>query len=85
MRELAHPEAGRVDVRMNDGACDPEGRFWAGTMAYDESPAAREGIDGKALARQPNSGRVFAISGIGVRGLPCQSYRGRLSKAAPTK
>jgi len=38
--ELAQPEAGRVDVRMNDGACDPQGRFWAGTMAYDESPGA---------------------------------------------
>ncbi|HME03390.1 MAG TPA: SMP-30/gluconolactonase/LRE family protein, partial [Solirubrobacteraceae bacterium] len=40
VRELAQPEAGRTDVRMNDGACDPEGRFWAGTMAYDESPGA---------------------------------------------
>jgi sugar lactone lactonase YvrE len=38
--ELAQPEAGRGDVRMNDGACDPQGRFWAGTMAYDESPGA---------------------------------------------
>ncbi len=40
VRELAQPEAGRTDVRMNDGACDPRGRFWAGTMAYDESPGA---------------------------------------------
>ena len=40
VRELAQPEAGRADVRMNDGACDPQGRFWAGTMAYDESPGA---------------------------------------------
>jgi sugar lactone lactonase YvrE len=38
--ELAQPEGGRVEVRMNDGACDPQGRFWAGTMAYDESPGA---------------------------------------------
>jgi sugar lactone lactonase YvrE len=36
--ELAQPERGRTDVRMNDGACDPQGRFWGGTMAYDESP-----------------------------------------------
>ena len=40
VRELAQPEAGRRDVRMNDGACDAQGRFWAGTMAYDESPGA---------------------------------------------
>ena len=40
IRELAQPEDGRVDVRMNDGACDPQGRFWAGTMAFDESPGA---------------------------------------------
>ena len=25
---------------MNDGACDPQGRFWAGTMAHDESSGA---------------------------------------------
>ena len=40
VRELAQPEAGRAEVRMNDGACDPQGRFWAGTMAHDESPGA---------------------------------------------
>ena len=38
--ELAQPEAGRDDVRMNDGACDPQGRFWAGTMAHEETPGA---------------------------------------------
>jgi sugar lactone lactonase YvrE len=25
-------------LRFNDGACDPQGRFWVGTMALDESP-----------------------------------------------
>jgi sugar lactone lactonase YvrE len=213
-RELAQPEAGRADVRMNDGACDPEGRFWAGTMAYDESPGAgvlyrleldgscttvltgltisngigwspdavtmylndsgtgcldafrferdsgaidnrrtlvridepgvapdgltvdeeggiwvalwggaavnryapdgsrlatvrlpvqrptacafggpdratlfvttaREGLGEAMLARQPDSGRVFAITGLGVRGLPSEPYRGRIPPADP--
>jgi sugar lactone lactonase YvrE len=31
-------EAGRL--RFNDGACDPVGRFLAGTMAYDYAPGA---------------------------------------------
>jgi len=27
-------------VRMNDGGCDPDGRFYCGSMAYDERPGA---------------------------------------------
>ena len=27
-------------VRMNEGGCDPDGRFYAGSMAYDQSPGA---------------------------------------------
>jgi sugar lactone lactonase YvrE len=38
--ELAQPEGGRTDVRMNDGICDAQGRFWGGTVAYDETPGA---------------------------------------------
>ena len=37
---LAGAGAGRPDVRMNDGACDRAGRFFAGTMAEDEVTAA---------------------------------------------
>ncbi|RPH36236.1 MAG: SMP-30/gluconolactonase/LRE family protein [Chloroflexi bacterium] len=45
------PEA-RPDLRFNDGKCDPAGRFWAGTMAYDGARGAgalyRLGADGLA-------------------------------------
>ena len=38
-RIAAVPEA-RSGLRFNDGKCDPAGRFWAGTMAYDQAPGA---------------------------------------------
>lgn len=27
-------------IRMNDGGCDPDGRFYCGSMAYDQAPGA---------------------------------------------
>jgi sugar lactone lactonase YvrE len=37
----ALPEVWADDsVRMNEGGCDPDGRFWCGSMAYDERPGA---------------------------------------------
>jgi sugar lactone lactonase YvrE len=27
-------------IRMNDGGCDPDGRFYCGSMAYDKQPGA---------------------------------------------
>jgi sugar lactone lactonase YvrE len=29
-----------TNVRMNEGSCDPDGRFYCGSMAYDERPGA---------------------------------------------
>lgn len=37
---VADTEGDRPGNRMNDGKCDPAGRFWAGTMALDERPGA---------------------------------------------
>ncbi|MGW2767924.1 SMP-30/gluconolactonase/LRE family protein [Streptomyces sp. NPDC001275] len=48
---LARPEDhSPVPTRMNDGVCDPHGRFWAGSMPYDGTTAAgslyRADLDG---------------------------------------
>lgn len=32
-RFLTHPESGKTNLRYNDGKCDPQGRFWVGSMA----------------------------------------------------
>ena len=45
-------EVSPAGTRMNDGACDPQGRFWGGTLADDH----HEG--GGALYRLERNGRV---------------------------
>jgi sugar lactone lactonase YvrE len=42
-------------VRMNEGGCDPDGRFWCGSMAYDQRPGAA------ALYRLDPDGTVRAV------------------------
>jgi sugar lactone lactonase YvrE len=43
-----------ADIRANDGACDPAGRFWFGSMALDERPGAAAffRFDGVRLEQQ---------------------------------
>ncbi|HEY2495221.1 MAG TPA: SMP-30/gluconolactonase/LRE family protein [Paenibacillus sp.] len=36
---ISNPEEHLPNNRFNDGKCDPEGRFWAGTMSLDGSRA----------------------------------------------
>jgi sugar lactone lactonase YvrE len=48
-------EVAQAGTRMNDGACDPQGRFWAGTLADDH----HEG--GGALYRLDRTGRTEPV------------------------
>lgn len=48
-------------IRMNDGGCDPDGRFYCGTMAYAETPGAG------SLYRLDPSGEVSTVlSGVTI-------------------
>jgi sugar lactone lactonase YvrE len=44
-------------VRMNEGGCDPDGRFWCGSMAYDQRPG------GGSLYRLDPDGTVAVAFG----------------------
>jgi len=37
---LVDPEEELPRNRFNDGKCDPQGRFWAGSISYDRTPGA---------------------------------------------
>ncbi len=58
---LAGVDHGRPGVRMNDGACDRAGRFYAGSMAADESPGA-----GALYRLDPDHNLTRLMTGIGV-------------------
>lgn len=80
---LAPVEVDRPDLRMNDAACDPAGRLWAGTMAFDATPAAgalyRIGADGSVtsvltgltisngLGWSPDAGRMYFVDSSSQR------------------
>lgn len=49
------------DVIMNDGACDPEGRFWAGTVAEDERPGA-----GAVYRLEPDGAVTTALTDVTI-------------------
>jgi len=52
---IDRPEAHLKRVRMNDGVCDPMGRFWVGSMGYD----ARDGAG--SLFRVDLDGSVHRV------------------------
>jgi sugar lactone lactonase YvrE len=58
---LAVVDHGRPGVRMNDGSCDRAGRFYAGSMAADESPG-----QGALYRLDPDHSLTRLMSGIGI-------------------
>jgi len=58
---LAAVEQDRPENRMNDGSCDRAGRFYAGTMADDERPAA-----GALYRLDPDLSVTTLFTGVGI-------------------
>jgi sugar lactone lactonase YvrE len=77
---LDRPEdGGSVATRMNDAVCDPTGRFWAGSMAYDETPGAG------SLYRTDHDGSVHKVlDGITIANGPAFSTDGSTMYYADT-
>ena len=77
--EIPHGEG----LRLNDGACDPAGRFWVGSMALDYAPGAgalyrysgEEGLDrvledvtlSNGLGWSPDGGTMYYIDSMAYR------------------
>jgi len=71
MQRVASPEADEPSQRFNDGKCDRQGRFWAGTM----NDAAR--LPHGTLYRFDRSGCVAVESGVTIPNSLCWSPDGR--------
>jgi sugar lactone lactonase YvrE len=61
LTSLAEVERDRPENRMNDGACDRAGRFFAGTMADDERPGA-----GTLYRLDPDLTVTTMLTGTGI-------------------
>ena len=55
------PEADLPGNRFNEGKCAPDGRFWAGTLALEETPQA-----GSVYCLQPDLTVIKKIEGVTV-------------------
>ena len=61
VRLVAPVDENRRELRMNDGACDSAGRFWAGTMRLDEAPGA-----GALYRLDPDGGVQTMLTGVTI-------------------
>ena len=61
IEHFANPEGHLPDNRFNDGKCDPQGRFWVGSMHMDEALGA-----GNLYRVDPDLKVVHQLSGVGV-------------------
>jgi sugar lactone lactonase YvrE len=77
---LDRPEDGAPHpMRMNDGCCDPGGRFWAGSMAFDAHPGAG------SLYRADRDGAVVKVlDGMTIVNGPAFTADGSLMYVADT-
>ncbi len=61
LRFVAHVELDKPGQRMNDGACDAAGRFWAGTMCMQERPGL-----GSLYRLDPDGSTHTMLTGVGI-------------------
>ena len=73
MEWLARPADGGVPRRMNDAACDPSGRFWAGCMAWDSSAGA-----GGLFRTDPDGTVTQVLDGLTIPNGPAFTSDGAL-------
>ncbi|WP_432493115.1 SMP-30/gluconolactonase/LRE family protein [Kineococcus auxinigenes] len=60
--ELWGADAG---LRMNEGGCDPDGRFYAGSMAYEQSGGAGQGR-GSVFRLDPDGSVSTVLTGVTI-------------------
>ncbi|MGF6932917.1 sugar lactone lactonase YvrE [Paraburkholderia sp. UCT70] len=69
LRKLAAPEFPHGGMRFNDGRCDRQGRFWAGTMVMDMAAAIPGGalycFDEKGVLSAPVVDSLITQNGLG--------------------